>query len=220
MNSRLSLWKRIVSYITPVPIEQDDKDSSQPLELVLVRGRYHLLTTNTIYSSSLEYRPFSETYPFMYQDNPLPESVLFLGGGLGSGLEILNKKYGNFPRATVVELNPIVTQWAKEYVFPQDQKTNWIQEDAEKFLPDNTEKFDLIGVDLFNKLEPLDCIYHEDFILNLKKSCNPKAFVIINTILPKDFDIQVYLNMLSRYFKIHTTLQEGISHYIVLRHLD
>ncbi len=217
MPVKISNFQKLLSYLYPIEVESDYRLRSQPLKLVLRSGSLQLLTTDTIYSNGLKYRPFSQCYPHIYPIHPLPKKMLLLGGGLGSALLILHKKYSAFPETTIVEINPVIRNWAQKYIFGTQDTILWKTESAEKYLVTNTQKFHLIGVDVFTKLTPLDFIYHADFLLNLKQACSPSGFVIINTITPSSFDITVYLDLLKTYFTLIKHISEGKNHYIILR---
>ncbi len=165
----------------------------------------------------MKYRPFRDTYPLIYPHHPLPQSVLLLGGGLGAAIEILQRKYQAQPQATIVDINPVMRDWATEYVFSDVRSTDWVVGDAYDFIKNNQNQYDLIGVDLFIRLTNPEFVYHEDFIKNLAAASAPGGFVIINTIMHSDPDRDHYTQLLERYFSLSKNIRQGRNNYFVLQ---
>ncbi len=217
MPDRLTLTQRLLSYLRPLTLETAQQDTETPLELVLSHGRYHLYTRHTIYSNSLQYAPFAKSYRYLYPRYPLPDTVLMLGAGLGAGLEIMHRRYKHHPQSTLVDINPQMKVWAEQYVFAEEEDIVWNLDGVQNFLSTNTQKYDLIGVDLFIKLEPLDCIYEESFIQEIKKASKSGGFVIINIILHPGRDLTKYKELLSQYFEIKKVIEQGRSKFLILQ---
>ncbi len=196
----------------------DKTDPDQPLRLVLRSGKPQLITTDTIYSNGMKYRPFGRSYTKIYPEAGAPQNMLLLGAGMGSALEILQKQYDYRPSATLVDNQGQILTWSQDYSpLEAKEEIQWVEQDAQDFLKSTSEKYDLIGVDLFMRLEPRSFIYDESFVKSLSDATATDGHVIINTIVRNGEEMSQYLPILYRYFEIIDMISEGRSRYIILR---
>jgi len=112
---------------------------------------------------------------------PNINKILVLGGG-GYVFPQYYQKHNPSVRVTVVELDPGITEIAKNHFFlDKNHHLNIVHQDARIFLNENTEKFDSVIIDVFKgsseipfqiaTIEAVDKIY---------KALNPEGTVIIN----------------------------------------
>lgn len=118
------------------------------LELVLVSGRFQLATREAYYSDGDKYEPAIITCRHFAAMLPSLKSVLVLGTGLGSIVEVM-RSFGGNPEFTLVEKDKVVLQWAMELA-AEDMTVHPVCEDAGDFILRDTAKYDFIFVDIFN----------------------------------------------------------------------
>lgn len=133
------------------------------------------------------------------------EKVLVLGLGLGSIPFMLEKKFEQHYNYDLIEIDPEIIRLFYKYVAPELQsKKHVIEKDALSFIQENTNKYDLICVDLFiNRLVPQQ-FTSEEFISDLSKAMNPNAKLIFNRLIPDTIDESIeqekMLVILKKYF--------------------
>ena len=74
-------------------------------------------------------------------------TMLVLGAGLGSAVQILNKK-GFHPACTLVDNDDVVLRWLDDLMVKKD-KINLVLTEAAAFVDENTDVFDLVVIDIF-----------------------------------------------------------------------
>src|SRR5690625_1752355 len=87
-------------------------------------------------------------------------SVLVLGMGAGCVVDSLRNRYNYHGPVTGVELDPVVIEIARtEFNILKDPKVELIEADAEKFIAETRQKFDLIVIDLFVDIQVPEQFY-------------------------------------------------------------
>lgn len=112
-----------------------------------------------------------------------PKSILMLGLGGGSGIEVLRRR---FPRSkmTVVEHDPEMIQLAHQLVFSKINYTPEIIEgdagDVVKTLCENGRSFDIVIFDLFTGGNPSPLLNSEVFLQNIQRCLTSHGFLSVN----------------------------------------
>lgn len=107
-------------------------------------------------------------------------NILILGLGGGSIIKIINKF---FPTAkiTAVDYDPIMVELGKKYLgFKESENLKIIIEDAEVFLQNDEELFDLIFVDLFSGDTIPKKTETEIFLRRIKEKLKEFGLVVFN----------------------------------------
>jgi len=103
--------------------------------LILFRNRFHLLAPEASYSDGARYFPAVEVARHLKQFLRRAKSVLVLGAGLGSIVEVMRAR-GYRPRYTLVEKDKMVLAWAME-ILGEDDSLEPVLGDAESFMAEN-----------------------------------------------------------------------------------
>ncbi|MEZ4918069.1 MAG: methyltransferase domain-containing protein [Saprospiraceae bacterium] len=146
----IPIWKRWLSHISPISLEEASTDLNPQLEVRLDKGRLQLLSGNAIYSWDDLYRNFT----IAFEKIELPEGkdvqVLLLGLGLGSVPLILEQVYGKIYHYTAVEYDEAVSELALRYTLSRlNSPVELVVADASIYMDLCEEKFDLLIVDIF-----------------------------------------------------------------------
>lgn len=144
-------WKRWLSYLTELELEHISSDLHESLTISLVQGRIQLFADKAIYSFEDLYSNFAEAFKHVDLNRLPGKRVLVLGLGLGSVIQLLEKKHAFHGEYTAVEWDEAIIYLAEKYTLKNiDVPLMTIAADAEIFLKTYTDElFDLILVDIF-----------------------------------------------------------------------
>ncbi len=174
---------RSKSFLAEVPIETVKSEWSKGLSVSMVKGRYQLFTDKVIYSWEDLYKNFRITINKLKSSLFKPKKVLVLGLGLGSVIQIVEKKFKQHLEFTAVELDPAVLYLIHKYASGQFRSpVEFIQADAHAFVLQNTLKYDLILFDIF--IDDLVPPQFEalSFIKKMSATLNPCGLLLFNRI--------------------------------------
>jgi spermidine synthase len=111
--------------------------------------------------------------------------VLLLGTGIGSALQIL-QQLGYAPHCTLVEHDSTVLGWAMELTtYPKEQLLP-VCIDASRFMNENTEKYDLILIDIFSGKVVPPFVTTNTFLQQCKDALLPGGHLSLNYIVMDD----------------------------------
>ena len=201
--------KKFLSYFFDIFMEETSSSFNQSLKLYLSKGQYKLVTKGAIYSFGKFYLNFVETFTLLKLENRNIKKVLILGLGMGSIIQILEKKLK--AAYVAIEIDPAIIELCNKYKsenFSADYIV--IQENAFNYLCNQDKTYDLICMDIFcDQLVPPEFETH-DFIKALKSSLSPKGLVIYNRLsLSADGNLkndQVF-NIFKTYFPVATIIK-------------
>ncbi len=177
------LWKYYLSFFKEFLLENYSSDQNGHLELFLRKGRLMLCAENAIYSYDDLYLNFLYSFrkietQFMTQI----QSVLVLGMGLGSIPLILEKEYDRNFEFTMVEYDETVAYLAQEYSLERLNSPVQLRiQDAGIFMEINTEKYDMICVDLFKDQLVPPLFKTSGFLSNCRDSLSSNGILIYNS---------------------------------------
>ncbi len=164
-----------------VPVTQLPSAHSGWLELTISRGSYQLSTAHAIYSFGDKYQNFREVFETCNLGNPPVKNVLLLGLGMGSIPFMLEKVFNQRLHYTAVEIDEAVISLASRYTLDElESPVSIIQADAEAFVYQSEETFDLICMDVFIDDQIPDSMQNVEFARALRKRLTPAGFVIAN----------------------------------------
>ncbi|MEP7322466.1 MAG: hypothetical protein ABI761_11125 [Saprospiraceae bacterium] len=171
------------SYLSEVVLETVESEYSKSLTVSMLRGRYQLHTEKVIYSYEDLYHNFRVTANKIDWVKFKPASVLVLGLGLGSVIQIVEKKTKPPLDITAVEIDEAILYLFNKYISPSvESPIEFIIADAYHFIYQNTRKYDLILFDIFiddlipPKFESLA------FTKKLVSSLSPHGLVLYNRV--------------------------------------
>lgn len=198
------LFKKILSYIYPITEKIKSKHSGE-LELTLFNGKLVLDSENANYS----YGSLQKILQFALQQIDLSgkESLLLLGLGGGCVIDLLKKDHQYKGSITVIEIDEVVIQIAKErFGISENDKITIFCADAFQWVNQINTNYDVVIVDLFiDNQVPLQC-WVIDFWKKLSAHIHTKGYIIFNMMNLNDdklnliqeklreqqFDIQIF----------------------------
>lgn len=147
-------WRLVESPYNSIRI-MDGEDGSRPVRLVATDPGFHQSGMYRDAPSEL-YAPYTRYYALGPLVVPQARRILMLGGGGYSVPKWLLSGGAGLPaeslHCTVVELDPAMTQVARDYfALPvNDPRLRIVHADARAFLERQRERYDLVFVDVFN----------------------------------------------------------------------
>lgn len=210
----LTIFQRILSYITPVLLRKTSSDKNPLLELQYYRGRLQLATSDALYSDGEHYRPLR--IGFRQIKNFLPEvkNVLVLGTGLGSAVQVMDKM-GFHPDFTMVDHDSTVLKWALETLPGYGAQITPVCADAKEYMAANSDVFDLLVVDIFNSRIVPGFVVSADFLAKCRNSIRPGGKMIMNYIVQRNEDwIPVDANIRKVFPQCHC-IDDGLNRVVI-----
>ena len=171
------------SYLKEIELESVDSEHSNSLTVSMLRGRYQLHTEKVIYSYEDLYHNFRVTSNKINWSKFKPTKVLVLGLGLGSVIQIVEKKSKLPLEITAVDIDEAIMYLIQKYTAQHFiSPIEYIIADAYNFILQNTQKYDLILFDIFiddlipPKFESLA------FTKKLAASLSPNGLLLFNRV--------------------------------------
>ena len=200
---KISSWQKLISYIKDIEIETISSDFNPVLSVCIKNGRYQLCTEEAVYSYADKYDNFRLSFDKIDFTKNKVERVLLLGLGLGSIPFMLEKNYQFDFQYTAVEIDESVIYLADKYVL-HDLKSpiSVIQADADIFMQQHEEKYDMIAMDVFDSDVVPENFESLDFLINLKSCLSANGFVIYNRLAVTPQDRRESLMFYEEQFKV------------------
>ncbi|SFB27774.1 Spermine/spermidine synthase [Flavobacterium swingsii] len=178
-------FKRLLSYLIPIKIDEAKSDINKNLEITWNNGQLVLDSENTNFS----YGSLQKVLRFGLKEIGLEgiksfKSALILGVAGGSVIKTLVDEFQYKGKITGVEIDAETINLANKY-FGLDKTENLqiIITDAEKFVAETRETYDLIIIDIFEDNIMPDFLFGNAFITNVLNLLNIDGFVVFNTIV-------------------------------------
>ena len=186
------------------------------LFLYFYRNQFQLTTDDAIYSDGDRYEPAMATIAHLKTFLPDVKNVLMLGSGIGSMVRVLRSN-GFDPRCTLVEKDKVVLQWAME-LFEWERYNNIepVCNDAQVFMEQNTGKFDLIFIDIFNSRVVPDFVTTERFLDLCHYSLMPGGHLAVNYIINYKPDWDKVKQLFTRIFPDHHEIDLGMNRVLIV----
>lgn len=174
--------KKMISYVVDLPVEKVQSQFSGEVQVALSEGQYKLSTQNAIYSFGKKYTSFSVAFKKIDINQQPIKTVLVLGFGLGSVVDLL-EHHPTIELITAVDADAVIITLAKKYLQTSlKRNTNFVCSDAAAFVYDNTEKYDVVLFDVFIDNETPMPFMQKDFLLALKKCVNKNGILLFSKI--------------------------------------
>lgn len=215
-------WQVLGSYIREITIEERSSPYNEVLQVILKNGRYQLCTENAIYSYDDLYTNFAKAFAAIGVATQDIKEVLLLGLGLGSIPFILEKKFRVDCQLTAVEIDEEVIDLAQHYVLKDLQMPiNCICTDARYFLQMDSQKYDLICMDVFQDDQIPEDFLGPDFLQQIASKLQPDGIFLFNhlalTSRDKKLALDYYHDVLLPFFP-QATYIDADSNYVFLNH--
>jgi spermidine synthase len=179
----MMMFKKILSYFYPITIYKETSTISKSIEVTLYNGKMLLNTENTNYSfGSLQSILKTGLLDIGKTEISRMESILILGVAGGSVIQTLVSDFSFSKKITGVELDQEIIHIANSY-FNLDKIPNFkcVIADAEKFVQSDTNRYDLIIIDIFKDTEMPEFLFQDSFISNSKQLLNKNGYILFNT---------------------------------------
>ncbi len=178
------MWlKQFLSYFYLVTVKKISSNYNPGLCLQLEAGKLLLNTTNANYSYGNLHKVFEEAFDRMDLQNCDPKSILILGLGTGSVIDIIQRQYGLDPKITAVEIDPAIIDCLKYWNRLNLDKTHIICGNAFEIIHQLDEEYDLIIVDLFIDMDVESSINTPEFLSQLKALASHQGTILINYVV-------------------------------------
>lgn len=180
MSSKLN---HILSYIFDLSVEKKQSDFSGIVEVSLSSGQYKLSTQNAVYSFGKKYTSFNVAFNSIDILNRQIKTVLVLGFGLGSVVDLL-ESHPTIQQIKAVDADKVIIELAKKYLQSNlKNKVEYVCDDAEKFVLDNHDKqYDLVLFDVFIEDETPMNFMKQSFLESLKKLVSNNGLLLFSKI--------------------------------------
>jgi spermidine synthase len=173
---------RLFSWLWPVSEERVEGHFG-PLEVRWENGRRVLNSAGANQSFGSLHRVWQGVLPQVVKGDRLPASVLMLGFGGGSALQVLRQELGVKAPVTAIEIDPVVLGLAERYFgSSSDAGLQVLTGDATILLHGLRERYDLILVDLFDDLDLARGVDTNGFAHALRDRCAEDGVVCFNTV--------------------------------------
>ena len=196
-------YKKCLGYLYPIVLAKKQSDKHTNLKIKYYQGQIQLESDNALYSDGYRYSPFRTTFHRINTNKELEKNntFLLLGAGLGSALYRLQKVYNIYPESYLVEYDADIIHLSRKYLLQgQTEKVHFILQEAHDYLKSCNQKFDLIGIDLFDNLENSYLLSQDDFWNKIKKISHQYSNIIVNTIFLDKEELKALENRLAKDF--------------------
>lgn len=211
---KIPLYKKLLSFLHPVWIKDAPNAENPELELLLYRGRWQLATRDAIYSDGEHYTPMLTAYKALAAKLSEIKTALVLGSGLGSAVQIMQKK-GYSPAFTLVDHDRVVLQWAKELMPEYAGPLKLLQADAYTYLDTDSNKYDLLIVDVFTGQQVPNFVTTEYFMQNCRAHITEGGSFVLNYIISEGENWAQFRAVLDKVFPGYRVISRGINRVIV-----
>lgn len=173
-------WKKALSYLKEVVIEQSTSIYNEELTVSLVKGEYQLTTKEAIYSYGLRYDNYFTAFKSLDLDR-LGSDVLLLGLGLGSIPYMLENSFHKDFDYTAVEIDDEVIYLASKYVLNSLQSQIYtVQADAINFIAQSEVRYDLVAMDIFVSDHIPEVFETIEFLEQLRETLADDGLLLFN----------------------------------------
>ncbi len=149
--------------------------------MYLSQGQLKLITKGAVYSYGNLYYNFKDSFEKLEVAKRDIQSVLILGLGMGSIIQLLEQKFHLRANYDVVEIDPEVValfeKYRKEFM---DSSCNVHVADAFDYMKVNHKKYDLVCMDIFSDKTVPVIFESEEYLLNLRNALNENGLLIYN----------------------------------------
>ena len=178
---RPPLWKRWLSYIKEVHLEDASSSINPELHVSLVKGRCQLYTHNAIYSFEDLYANYYKAFGRIPLRRLEIDHMLVLGLGLGSIPWMLERSFSRLYYYTAVELDENVAYLAQKYALSElSSSVEIVLADAFLFVAQTEQRFDLIAMDIFQDDEIPPKFEEIGFLEDLRRLVAPGGLLMYN----------------------------------------
>lgn len=172
---------RLLSYLYPVT-KKVNSDINGTLEITWYNGKKQLNSKNANYS----YGSLQRILKFGLEKINLKKtcSILLLGLGGGSVIQTLREDFNYQKKITAIDIDPEIIKIAQEeFQLQANENLDLVCTDALKYITQNSNKFDLIIIDLFIDIHVPEHFLKIPFWEHVLKIINTNGVILFNASL-------------------------------------
>ncbi|MCG2613502.1 hypothetical protein LZZ85_04385 [Terrimonas sp. NA20] len=204
-------YKRLLSFLYPVCIEQRSSPLHPVLDLYLYRNQWQLGTKDAWYSDGKRYRPLRTAFRKIRHELSGTHHVLVLGTGLASAVHIL-EDMGFHPAYTLVDIDNDILLLAVELMPAYDlTRVELVCMDAQLFMQHNQKKYPLIVCDVFMGRNVPGFVSSATFLEQCKAGLQPGGRLILNYLEKGKPLYQEMCQLMDRVFPGYVLIEFGIN---------
>jgi spermidine synthase len=175
-----NFWKEKV-------IEETSSNYNPKLRVIYDSGKYQLDAATVNYSFGSLHYSFEKVFDLIAIHTLPIKSVLLLGLGAGSVIQLLRKEYHLSVWIDAVEIDTEVLRLAEKYFMLSSNKDLQIYvSDAYTYVMTCNKNYDLIVVDVFIDDRVCPSVERLDFLCKLKELLTPAGSILYNRICQTD----------------------------------
>ncbi|MET0463385.1 MAG: methyltransferase domain-containing protein [Chitinophagaceae bacterium] len=213
---KLPFYKRLLSFLYPVCIEQRSSPLHPVLDLYLYRNQWQLGTEDAWYSDGKRYRPLRSAFRKIRHELARVHHVLVLGTGLASAVHILNDM-GFHPAYTLVDIDNDILLLAAELMPAHDlTRVELVCLDAQIFMQQNQEQYPLIVCDVFMGRNVPGFVSSAAFLEQCKAGLQPGGHLILNYLEKSKALFEGICHLMDQVFPGYLLIEFGINKIFVV----
>jgi len=176
-------YKRIISYLLPLTIEQSFSSLNGQIKVILSDGQYKISAGEAIQSGGqalyLWQQTFSSLKDHEFRLRP-PATCLFLGLAGGNAVTLAHT-YWPKARLLAVDYDPVIVGLGRKYfTFSDLGSLQIIIADARHWVSRSHRLFDCLFVDLYHGADIPAFALQKSFLTDLKKRLTPHGVIVFN----------------------------------------
>ena len=176
---RISWFQKVLSFLFPIVLKEID--SPFYIQFVLKNNKILLNSQNANQSNgTLKYALHHAFSHFKWYEKTNVNQILILGFGLGSAYDLLSPIYPN-AKFVGIENNDAIYNFYQN-IKPHNSQLKLHLIDAQNFIAQCNDSFDLILIDIFNDEEIPNFIIHPSFWELCLQTLNPNGALLWNTL--------------------------------------
>jgi spermidine synthase len=208
--------KSILSFLWPIRIEHTCAEGEY-LELSLFQGQRLLNTKHANYSNGNLQLAYKRLFKEVDLQLEKRNKVLVLGFGFGGVVRLIGK-VNKSAHILGVESNETVLNWYRRYC-KQLHNVTLEHLNAEVFMANNNDKYDLIICDIYVDLDVPGYFQSMVFLKQLKRCLNQSGLIIFNKVVKNEQHTKEYnqlmLDMSSLFKHVHVNTQFELNRFIL-----
>lgn len=177
----MKVFKYLTSFINGKLVEKINSPMNGNIYIYYVNGKYILNSQNGNYSFGDLHTAFCSVFKKIGIKDIGIKSVLLLGLGGGSVVELLNNRFKINCPVDAVDFDPVIIDIAEKYFnILKFKNLNIINDDAYNYLKSNNKKYDLVVFDIYTDNEIPEGFDSEDFYKILLNSISDDGILVFN----------------------------------------
>lgn len=198
-----------------MPVRRGAGADNAYLEITLYKNQLQLGTRDVLYSDGDRYTPAVAAVKHLHDFLPGIRSVLVLGAGLCSIVQVMRKKKVS-PHFTLVEKDKVVLEWAMELLEPNGpDKILPVCADAAAFMQATDTQYDFLFLDIFKGRTVPSFVYTADFLTRCSTCLAPGGHIAFNYIVNSKEEWEQVQNTFTSVFAENKIVTSGVNRILI-----